>query len=279
MDKCTDILDKVSYHAVYTSSIMEALRFAQANGFAGIRLAVESPHLSFERLTEEDIEEIAEFLKLHKLYISIHTPDEATSLFQCSSYLKEGIINYFRGVFTFARRVNAKIITVHAGKRTEFLTAIEPVRRIPTEDVAIYEKEFRDNLELLLEISGGEFILCIENYGFDAQLQTLLQPYLQRQDIFLCWDLAKSYAKPDQEDFILANLESVRQVHLHDVGFDRCGNRRSHLLPGTGAIDFNHYFTMLSKSRVLDYCIEVRPAEKARESLVVLNNMLKNLFI
>jgi hypothetical protein len=46
------ILSKVSYHAVYDDSILEALRFAKANGFAGVQVAVETPHLSLDLLSE-----------------------------------------------------------------------------------------------------------------------------------------------------------------------------------------------------------------------------------
>ena len=47
------ILDKISYHAVYDKSIVEALEYADANGFSGIQIAVEAPHLSFEKLSDE----------------------------------------------------------------------------------------------------------------------------------------------------------------------------------------------------------------------------------
>jgi hypothetical protein len=50
------ILDRVSYHAVYDRSVLDALQYAHANGFAGIQLAVEVPHLSFERLSASEIE-------------------------------------------------------------------------------------------------------------------------------------------------------------------------------------------------------------------------------
>jgi hypothetical protein len=56
------ILSRVSYHAVYDGSCLDAMRFAKANGFAGVQLADEAPHLSFERLTESEARRIAESL-------------------------------------------------------------------------------------------------------------------------------------------------------------------------------------------------------------------------
>jgi len=46
------VLNKVSYHAVYDDSILDALRFAKANGLAGVQVAVETPHLSLDLLSE-----------------------------------------------------------------------------------------------------------------------------------------------------------------------------------------------------------------------------------
>ena len=76
-----DILDKVSYHAVYDSSIMDVLRYAKVNGFAGVQLAVELPHLSFETATEREYCEIAEFCAANRLYMCLHGPDDVASLF------------------------------------------------------------------------------------------------------------------------------------------------------------------------------------------------------
>jgi hypothetical protein len=41
-----EILNKVSYHAVYDESIVDPLAFAAGNGFAGIQWAVEAPNLA-----------------------------------------------------------------------------------------------------------------------------------------------------------------------------------------------------------------------------------------
>jgi len=46
---------------------------------------------------------------------------------------------------------------------------------------------------------------------------------------------------------------------------------------GTGEVDFARYFRVLREADVEDYCIEVRPREKARESLSVLRTIVENL--
>ena len=50
-----EISKKISYHAVYDHSILEALYYAKENGFTGIQIAVETPHLSFENLSSINV--------------------------------------------------------------------------------------------------------------------------------------------------------------------------------------------------------------------------------
>jgi len=99
------ILDKISYHAVYDKSIVEALEYADVNGFSGIQIAIEAPHLSFEKLSEEEIEEIRKIAIDNGLNISIHCPDEGLSLFEHSSFLWEGKYKYFEALFNFSEKI------------------------------------------------------------------------------------------------------------------------------------------------------------------------------
>ena len=43
---------------------------------------------------------------------------------------------------------------------------------------------------------------------------------------------------------------------------------------GTGRVDFMRFLPRLAEAGVLDYCIEVRPREKAKESLMNLRAMV-----
>ena len=68
------------------------------------------------------------------------------------------------------------------------------------------------------------------------------------------------------------NLDHIRQVHLHDF---RSEPPRQHRVIGTGFIDFMNFLPRLSKANIVDYCIEVRPREKALESLEALRQLLQ----
>ena len=267
MENLNAILKRMSYHAVFDETIIEALKFALDNGFAGIQLADEVPHLSFENLSKKEITEIQKFIEKNNIYISIHAPDNATSLFQYSKFLKNGILRYYNALFSFAENIHTKIITIHAGNIATYRTDTIPEELIPAKDKAILYKTFQKNLDELLRLAQDRFFLCIENYKLDQELLNLLHPYLNNGDIYLCWDIAKSYRRPEIESYFLDNIRFIRQVHLHDFQYLDGKVSSSHRVIGTGEINFKYYLSKLKDADILDYCIEVRPKEKAKESL------------
>jgi len=231
------ILGKVSYHAVYDASIEEALDFAAANGFAGVQVAVEAPHLSFERVSDERAAAIAERCAAEGLRVTLHAPDNAVSLFTASGYLVEGVCRYLHRLFDFAEKVRSPLITFHVGSPATFPTAPRPGEPFPAVDRPAHERT------LVRHLDAGE--------------------------IALCWDLAKGREDGQIEEFMWANLARVRQVHLHDVAAGK-----SHEVVGAGELDFMAYLPRLAEADVLDYCIEVRPREKALESLAHLRRLI-----
>lgn len=272
------ILDRVSYHAVYDSTIMDALRYAREFGFAGIQIADETPHLSFERLSQTDITEIARFSRSESIYITLHAPDDTASLLQCSRRLADGVIDYSQGLIAFARTTNARLITIHLGSMTEFPTDDITGRRIPKEDVALYSSALKSNVDSLLQIADSNPIVCVENYRIDLTVLDMVRPYLERGDLFLCWDLVKSHSTPEIEAFFLDHPEWIRQVHLHDLRVVPSGATKGHRVIGTGRIDFaKHLGFLIDRADVLDFCIEVRPKERARDSLLALTRIVSQI--
>ena len=53
------LLDRITYHAVYDDTIVDALGYAHEHRFAGIQVGVETPHLSFARQSAADCRAIA----------------------------------------------------------------------------------------------------------------------------------------------------------------------------------------------------------------------------
>jgi sugar phosphate isomerase/epimerase len=268
------ILTNVTYHAVFDASILDALRYAQAHGFAGVQVAVEAPHLRFDLLTKEARAEIAAFRKANDLTLSLHGPDDVAPLFESHPGLVEGIFNYFDDLFSFAEEVGASIITFHPGAMAQWGTDTSPRVPRPEEDEELYTQAFKSNLDRLINLAGARFTLCIENYKLEPLLRDAIQEELDAGRLALCWDLPKTYLKnrepdPVLEQYFWDNLTHVRQVHLHDL---RPG--QSHCVLGTGSVDFMHFLPRLAAANVAEYCIEVRPREKALESLQALREMV-----
>ena len=260
------ILDRISYHAVYDDSVLDALRYALDNGFTGVQVDAQSPHLSFERLSDADCREIREFITRHSMRLIVHTPDDNVSLYETSRYLREGIMSYYEALFAFAEKAGSQMVTFHLGNLATWKTDTEPFESQPVVDIPIYHEALKSNLERLIEMADGRFVLCLENFRLNAL--KMLQSFLDDGRLSLCWDLAKT-AGPEFEKFLWENLRHIRQVHLHDI---RDG--RSHRVIGTGEIDFMHFLPRLSEAEVMDFCIEVRPREKALESLENLREMM-----
>jgi sugar phosphate isomerase/epimerase len=268
------ILGRVSYHAVYDASIVDALEYASKNGFAGIQLAVELPHLSFESFSHEQGEEAASFAEANGVYITIHAPDESVSLFEHSRFLREGIVNYYRALFEFAALVRARVVTIHIGAMPTFPTDTRREMTVREEDTAVYRGVVTRSLNSLLEMAAGRFTVCVESYRLDEFSLFLMKPYLDSRRLALCWDLAKTWQKPALDRFFFSSIDRVKQVHLHDIRVDDSGNATGHRVIGTGEIDFSQYLGRLAEADVLDYCIEVRPRDKAKESLQALKALL-----
>ena len=127
-------------------------------------------------------------------------------------------------------------------------------------------------------MAEGRFAICVENSAVGLGELELLQPYLGHENLFLCWDLVKSASRQDVEGFYLAHPEWIKQVHLHDRREVASGSVKGHRMIGTGDIDFTRYLCFLmEEADVEDFCIEVRPREKARESLLALAEIVQQI--
>jgi len=148
-----------------------------------------------------------------------------------------------------------------------YSTYTNPIEHIPKIDLSLYKAALVKNLGRIVDIAAGHFMLCIENYGLNDIAMPVLQSYLDSGDVSLCWDIAKTFNDIDVdrgiENFLIRNIEHIREVHLHDLS----ALGKSHQVIGDGIIDFSHYLSLLSRADVVEYCIEVRPREKAKESL------------
>lgn len=267
-----DILNRTSYHAVYDDSIIEALRFARASGFAGVQVGVEAPHLSPDHLSAAELDAIGCFCAEEGLRVSLHGPDHAVSMFETDRHLRRGASEYLSALFDAGERMACGTITLHFGQMPAWGTATTPAATLAPRDATVIKAAVRDNLRKLVDLGDGRFTICMENFGLNELAQEAVEPFLQANELALCWDLAKSNGDRQLEGFLWRHVASVRQVHLHDVA-----EGRSHQVIGTGALDLAKYLPRLAAHEVKDFCIEVRPREKAVESLRNLRQILLSL--
>jgi sugar phosphate isomerase/epimerase len=157
-----------------------------------------------------------------------------------------------------------------------FRTDSIPEEPYPQRDRPVYHEALRLGIDRLINLVDGRLILCVENYKMDHETLQVLDRHIGAGDLFLCWDVAKSRGKPEVQEYFLQHLDSVKQVHLHDF-WQREGIARSHRVIGSGELDFTQLLPILARADVLDYCIEVRPREKALQSLAALRRMVTEL--
>ena len=264
------ILEKVTYHAVYDASILDALTFAKANGFAGVQVAVEAPHLTYQVLTDGMLDRIRAFREDNGLILSLHGPDAAASLYTSTGPLRDGMLAYYEELFDFAAKIGAHLVTIHLGLPPSFPAAPRPGQSWDALDVALLRVAVMAHLQWLLQFAAGRVTLCVENFALEPWAMDALQDILDEGKLCLCWDLAKGRNDEALQAFYWRNLDRVRQVHLHDV---RDGY--SHEVIGCGEMAFMAWLEPLAAAAVTEYCIEVRPRQKALESLANLRTLLE----
>lgn len=275
--KSDNILQNISYHAVYEDSIMDALRYARSNGFTGIQLACEVPRFSYEGVSAQACAEILDFVQRNQMSIALHAPDETVSLLETNGYLRQGIFDYYSALFRFAENIGANLVTIHLGSLPSWKTDTTPEQALPKAALSAYLERLSQSLHDITRLVRGRFLLVCENYKLDEMILDTLGPFVDAGELFLCWDLAKTFDRDGTKDETLEkyfwnHLSQVKQVHLHDYWSEP---PRQHRVIGTGFIDFMDFLPRLSEADIADYCIEVRPREKALESLTALRCLLK----
>ncbi|MBN1349019.1 sugar phosphate isomerase/epimerase [candidate division KSB1 bacterium] len=274
-DNFSNILNHLSYHVVYDPNLHDAIDYAASHGFHGIQIAIEVPRFSPERYSGNNRQAIRQHAEKTGVRIALHGPDDAASLFVSHPALVRGMHEYYRDVFKFGVDIGASLITIHIGQPAAFGRHAEsPSEKIPYDDRPHYEAQLRKNLQWLCIECPENIILCVENYKLNDMILNVIDRFLESNQLFLCWDLAKNFDKDMNKNEVIESYFSerigyIRQCHLHDIvpGF------RSHQVIGSGDIDFYDYLQTLQHHPVLDYCIEVRPREMAFESLQNLNQM------
>ena len=103
--------------------------------------------------------------------------------------------------------------------------------------------------------------------------QKVLDEILTDKYLFLTWDIGhtnnlKAREREAEEKFFFKFLSKVKNVHIHD----NKGDWDEHAVIGSGTVDFQKYFKIFENMDVY-FTLEIRPKEKALQSLEILKEM------
>ncbi|MCY6960194.1 sugar phosphate isomerase/epimerase family protein [Clostridium brassicae] len=251
-------------------NIYDTIDYAKNNGFNAVEININMPIYFPEKFSKEERGIINSYRKDKDIELTLHAPEDI-SLLQLQKGIRDAAINRLKEVIDFGFHIGASRMTMHIGSAVCFTLT----DRKTYMDELFYD-EYKDvlisTLKELIDYSKGKLKLCVENSGrFPKKVvQEVLEEMLEREEeLFLTWDIGHSYEnKYEEVEFFLKHLDRIRTCHIHDNN-----GISDHQVIGTGDVDFKWHFQKMG-GRDIVYIIEVRPREKAFESLKELKYLI-----
>jgi sugar phosphate isomerase/epimerase len=240
--------------------IREALDFASRHDLRWVELSLNLPEFFPDAIPASHWARAAEEAAARNLGLTAHAPEDI-SLIHLHEPLRRAGLERLKEIMDWAKGVGISRLTVHIGTSVyftlpqgrQYLHQVYPER---------FSQILKSSLEELRDYAQGRVLLCVENvqYFGPQVVQTVLRDLLLQGGLWLTWDWGHSYGDPEQEMFMKAHAQYVRNCHVHDHN-----GRQDHLVVGDGLMDFAAYFAQIQD---LDcpLIFEVRPREKAVES-------------
>lgn len=254
---------RIGYAAsVGEKSILDSMEFAKINGFNAVEINMNMKCFFPENYDKKDIENIKKYKKENDIEITMHAPEDIFIL-NLHEKVRNAGIDRLKEIIAFGKNICASRITIHIGP-TPYFTLTDSKYYLDDAYHEEYKEILKDCLVDLSDYCENKIKLCVENSGrFTEKLyQDVLDNMIYRKNIFLTWDIGHSYYEIyDEINFFKKHINKIRTVHVHDVN-----DISDHQVVGDGKIDFSKYVEDIGcKDKV--YIIEVRPREKAVESL------------
>jgi len=267
---------RFGYHVVYDVDIYDAINFANTHGFGYIVPDLMIPRFFPERFNKPERRRIREFALSEGVSISFHGPSDYLNLGTLYPEVRRAVLDRMRLCIDFACDVGAERLTIHIEPPFDFVLAGKKGTFLQ-DHWALYKNTLKESLVEITEYSKGRVLVCVENNQLCKMSMEVLEDVLPAENLFLTWDIPKSHTHTGKrivqiEDFFMRHLDKVRECHLHD----QRPRKHSHDMLGVGKIDFSRYLKLLAPKDVF-FTIEIRPREKALESLKILEGMLLQL--
>jgi sugar phosphate isomerase/epimerase len=265
------VLKKLGFQALFDfEDAFHAVEFAIERGFKCVELNQTNPDFFPENYSQVQRKRLKDYL----FPILIHAP-EGLSLFNLNKKALDGAIERVCEIIDFAHEIGAKGITMHLGSTFTISTGgkMEWIHHILAQR---YADSLDQSLKRIIEYADHRVDICIENTsGFRYEISySILADLLSKTELCMTWDIGhthelKGSEKAREEGFFIGFLNKVKEVHVHD----NHGEWDEHNVPGTGTLDFKHYFEILTSADPY-YIIEVRPADRAIKSLEALKAII-----
>lgn len=261
------------YHAIYENDYFEAIDNAKKYGFDFVQYDLGVPHFFLDKLTNSELTDIRKYASSKGVTITFHMPGDNVSLFCDYPLIRKGILDQFKKTLEKANLIGARHVTIHAGNYPRFKKSGSKLDDFSASYQTYYENVLYENIKDLINNSGN-VLICLENYLFNSVIMNVAERLInEKYALYLTLDIPKIYNKNKIDEaifnFMTANIESVREIHIHDMN-EAFG---SHQIVGTGTIDFSIYKEFIQKDNVF-LNFEVRPIEAAYTSKM---RLLSNL--
>lgn len=267
---------RFGYHVVYDVDMYDAINFASNNGFGYIVPDLMIPRFFPERFNQSERRRIREFAASKGVSVAFHGPSDYLNIGSLYPEVRRAVLDRVKLCMDFARDVGAERLTIHVEPPFDFVFAGRKGTFLK-DHWSLYKNTLKESLVEIAEYSKGQVLVCIENNQLSRMAMEVLEEVLPTETLFLTWDIPKSHTnagKPvvEIEDFFMRHLDRVRECHFHD----QKPRRHSHDILGVGKIDFSRYLKLLV-SKDVHFTLEIRPREKALESLKTLEGLLLQL--
>lgn len=255
--------------AVGEKDILSAIDFAAAHGMNAVEINMNMPCFFPEGYSKEARNDIRLYKKEKDVALTLHAPEDI-SLLQLHEEVREAGINRLKEIIDFGCDIGATRMTVHVGTSVYF-TMTEGKSYLEELHYQDFKRILKNSLIGLGDYCGDRMKLCVENSGRFPKvlIQEVLEELLDRENIYLTWDIGHSYSNLYGEvEFFHRHLDRIKTCHLHDVN-----EISDHQIIGTGKVDFIGHMEKMGKADMI-YIIEVRPREKAAISFENLKKIL-----
>jgi len=191
---------------------------------------------------------------------------------------RRGIRERMRLCLELARDLEAERFTIHPSQPPNFACGGGPGTYLE-DHRDIYANALRKCMSWIASTAEGVQV-CVENEPFTPFIEDVLEGLLAEEgNLFLTLDAPKarspSKGAPVErvEGFYKRHVNRVREVHLHD----RRPGGRFHDVLGYGEVDVRRHLHTMAPHDV-HFTLEIRPREKAYESLLWLERLWNEMF-